>query len=115
MPVMLKPPHVLLNKILRDAADIANSERAGALPIVAKDSGAPFREANNLSSDAYLTMSYDRGILTGLPPDEANAIDLQMRQVAQAAVQISLVQNQDLFVALILAGVTDGVSYIGGL
>lgn len=115
MTTTLKPPHVLLAKIIGDAADIANSERAGTLPAVAKSAGSPFRENNNLSSSDYLTMSYDQGILTGLQPDDAALIDIQMRQLAQMAMQMSLVQNQDLFVALIIAGVKDGVSYVGGL
>jgi hypothetical protein len=115
MSRFLQPPHKCIDKILRDAADIANSERAGVLPARARAAGAPFREANSLSSDEYLTLTYDPGILTGLPPEEVFQIDQQMRQVAQTAVQVSLVQNQDLFVSLIMAGIKDGTSYIGGL
>jgi hypothetical protein len=95
--------------ILLRAAQIANKAH---LPPEAAVAGAIFREADRLSSFEYMTLSYDTDIFTGMDPNRVQAVDAELRLIAQEAIRLAIIEQGEDFVSLILAGARGNTHYL---
>lgn len=97
-------------KILKDAADIANHRAIEVmvqeLPNVSSDTRV-FEEANNRSGPSRLTLVMNETLIASL------SIDLQqrLRSIASQALREAIGKNKELFVGLILGQARQGRNY----